>query len=186
MKLRWLCLFLVLLPLSVASAARANCRSDREGITYCVEDRGETHLLIVDLTNPRLRVQTVMANDVLEVWPPEEQREGVIDIAKRYRDDDVVIAINADYFGWGRGPEGPTVVQGQRLDTPETIAANPSEYRRSTLALSRSGKAAITHLTPIDFLNPSAYRDLLFNAVSGGPIILRNGQPLPEELRVFD
>jgi hypothetical protein len=182
MRLRWLWLFLILLPLSVASAARANCRSDRDGITYCVEDRGETHLLIVDLTNPRLRVQTVMANDVLEVWPPEEQREGVIDIAKRYRADDVVIAINADYFGWGRGPEGPTVVQGQRLDTPETIAANPSEYRRSTLALSRSGKAAITHLAPIDFLDPSAYRDLLFNAVSGGPIILRNGQPLPEEL----
>jgi hypothetical protein len=182
MKLRWLWLFLILLPLSVASAARANCRSDRDGITYCVEDRGDTHVLIVDLTNPRLRVQAVMANDVLDVWPPEEQREGVIDIAKRYRADDVVIAINADYFGWGRGPEGPTVVQGQRLDTAATIAANPSEYRRSTLALSRSGKAAIIHLTPIDFLAPSAYRDLLFNAVSGGPIILRNGQPLPEEL----
>jgi len=124
----------------------------------------------------------VMANDVLDVWPPEEQREGVIDIAKRYRAEDVVIAINADYFGWGRGPEGPTVVQGQRLDTAATITANPSEYRRSTLALSRSGKAAITHLTPIDFLAPAAYRDLIFNAVSGGPIILLNGQPLPEEL----
>lgn len=185
MKLRWLWLCLVLLPLSFGQVARANCRSDRDGITYCVEDRGDTHLLIVDLTNPRLRVQTVMANGVLDVWPPEEQRERVIDIAKRYRDEDVVIAVNADYFGWGRGPEGPTVVQGQRLDTAETIAANPSEYRRSTLALSRSGKAAVTHLTPIDLLDPSAYRDLLFNAVSGGPIILLNGQPLPEDLSCF-
>jgi hypothetical protein len=185
MKLRWLCLFLVLLPLSVASAARANCRSDRDGIIYCVEDGGDTHVLIIDLTNPRLRVQTVMANDVLDVRPPEEQREGVVDMAKRYRETGVVIAVNGDYFGWWRGPEGPTVVQGQRLDTAETIAANPSDYRRSTLALSRSGTAAITHLSPIDLLAPAAYRDLLFNTVSGGPIILLNGQPLPEELSCF-
>ena len=185
MKLHWLWLCLVLLPLSVASAARANCRSDRDGITYCVEDSGATHVLIVDLANPRVRVQTVMANDLLDVWPPEEQRERVIDMAQRYRDAGVVIAINGDYFGAGRGPEGPTVVQGQRLDTAETIAANPSDYRRSTLALSRSGKAAVTHLNPIDLLDPAAYRDLLFNSVSGGPIILLNGQPLPEELSCF-
>jgi hypothetical protein len=182
MKLRWLWLCLVLLPLSVASTARANCRSDRDGITYCVEDGGDTHVLIIDLTNPRVRAQTVMANDVLDVWPLDEQREGVIDMAKRYRDDGVVIAVNGDYFGAGRGPEGPTVVQGQRLDTAGTIAANPSEYRRSTLALSRSGRAAVMHLNPIDLLDSAAYRDLLFNAVSGGPIILLNGQPLPEEL----
>jgi exopolysaccharide biosynthesis protein len=182
MKLRWLWLLFILLPLSVASAARANCRSDRDGITYCVEDQGGTHVLIVDLTNPRLRVQTAMANDVLDVWPSEEQRERVVDMAKRYRDEGVVIAVNGDYFGAGRGPEGPAVVQGQRLDTAETIAANPSDYRRSTLALSRSGKAAVIHLAPIDFLDPAAYRDVLFNTVSGGPIILLNGQPLPEEL----
>jgi len=185
MKLRWLWLCLVLLPLSVASAARANCRSDRDDIMYCVEDGGNTHVLIVDLTNPRLRVQTVMANDVLDVWPPDEEREGVVDMAQRYRDEGVVIAVNGDYFGAGRGPEGPTVVHGQRLDTAETIAANPSEYRRSTLALSRSGTAAVAHLPPIDLLDPAAYRDLLFNTVSGGPIILLNGQPLPEELSCF-
>jgi hypothetical protein len=182
MKLRWLWLLVFILPLSSAEAARTNCRSDRDGITYCVEDSGDTHVLIVDLTSPRLRVQTVMANDVLDVWPPEEQRESVIDIAKRYRGDGVVIAVNGDYFGWGRGPEGPTVVQGQRLDTAATIAANPSQYRRSTLTFSRSGTAAVTHFTPIDLLDPAAYRDLAFNAVSGGPIILLNGQPLPEEL----
>ncbi len=97
-----------------------------QGVTYCVEDGGDTHLLIIDLSDPHLRVQTVMANDVLDVWPPEEERESVIDMAKRYRDDGVIAAINGDYFGAGRGPEGPTVVQGQRLDTPLTIALNPS------------------------------------------------------------
>jgi hypothetical protein len=182
MRLRWLCLLLLLLPLSSAEAARTNCRLDRDGITYCVEDGGDTQVLIIDLTNPRVRVQTVMANDVLDVWPPDEQREGVVDMAKRYRAEGVVIAVNGDYFGWGRGPEGPTVVQGQRLDTAETIAANPSEYRRSTLTLSRSGTAAVTHFNPIDLLDPAIYRDLAFNAISGGPIILLNGQPLPEEL----
>lgn len=185
MKLRWLWWFLIVLPLSFAPAARSNCRSDRDGITYCVEDRGETHLLLIDLTNPRLRVQTVMAHDVLDVWPPDEQRERVVDIAKRYRDQGVVVAVNGDYFGAGRGPEGPTVVQGRRLDTSETIAANPSDYRRTTLSLSRTGKAAVTHLNPSDLPGPPVYRELLFNAVSGGPIILLNGQPLPEELSCF-
>ena len=128
-----------------------------------------------------------MANDVLDVWPPEEERESVSDMAKRYRDDGVIAAINGDYFGAGRGPEGPTVVQGQRLDTPLTIALNPSRYRRTTLALARSGHAAVTHLNPIGSLVPFVYRDPLFNAVSGGPIILYNGVVLPEALAcLFD
>ncbi len=181
----WLTLlFFFLLPLST-DVARRNCRTDIAGITYCVEDSGQTHLLIVDLSNPYVRVQTVMAHDVLDVWPRDEQRESVADMAQRYRDDGVVIAINGDYFGAGRGPEGPTVVQGQRLDTPETIALNPSHYRRTTLVVSRSGSAAIAHLNPIGFLAPVVYRVFMVNAISGGPIILLNGQPLPEDLSCF-
>lgn len=181
----WLALlFFFLLPVST-DVARRGCRTDIAGITYCGEDGGQTHLLIVDLSNPYVRVQTVMAHDVLDVWPPDEQRESVADMAQRYRDDGVVIAINGDYFGEGRGPEGPTVVQGQRLDTPTTIALNPSHYRRTTLAVSRSGSAAIVHLNPISFLAPVVYRDVLFNAISGGPIILLDGQPLPEDLSCF-
>jgi hypothetical protein len=179
MKALWLLLLLPLLSFT-PDTARPNCRSDIQGVTYCVEDGGDTQLLIVDLSDPYLRVQTVMANDVLNVRPPEEEREGVTAMARRYRADGVIAAINADYFGRDRGPEGPTVVQGQRLDTPLTIALNPSAYRRTTLALSRSGQAAITHLNPIGALGPNVYRDLLFNAVSGGPIILYEGQVLPE------
>jgi hypothetical protein len=63
-----------------------------------------------------------------------------------------------------------------------TIAFNPSRYRRTTLALSRSGQAAVTHLNPIGSLAPFVYRDPLFNAISGGPIILYNGRVLPEAL----
>src|SRR5512147_1249526 len=168
---RLLLFFLLVLPFS-PETARPNCRSDVKGVTYCVADGGDTHLLIIDLGDPYLRVQTVMANDVLDVWPPEEEREAVPDMAKRYRDDGVIAPINVDYFRWNRGPEGPTVVQGQRLDTPLTIALNPSHYRRTTLALSRSGKAAVTHVNPIALLAPGVYRELLFNAVSGGPVIL--------------
>jgi hypothetical protein len=183
----WLLLLLLPLLTLAPDVARPNCRSDIQGVTYCVEDGGETHLLIVDLSDPYLRVQTVMANDVLDVRPPEEERESVTDMARRYRGDGVIAAINADYFGRGRGPEGPTVVQGQRLDTPLTIALNPSRYRRTTLALSRAGQAAVTHLNPIGSLSPSVYRDPLFNAVSGGPIILYNGHVLPEALScLFD
>jgi hypothetical protein len=179
MKALWL---LLLLPLFsfMPDHERLNCRSDIQGVTNCIEDGGDTQLLVIDLNDPYLRVQTVMANDVLDVWPLEEEREGVAAMAKRYRDDGVIAAINADYFGADRGPEGPTVVQGQRLDTPLTIALNPSEYRRTTLALSRSGQAAITHLNPIGSLGPFVYRDPLFNAVSGGPIILYQGVVLSE------
>lgn len=182
----WTLLFFLLLPLA-PDMARPNCRSDIKGITHCLEDDGDTHLLIIDLSDPHLRVQTVMANDVLDVWPSKEEREGVFDMAKRYRTDGVIAAINADYFGADRGPEGPAVVQGQRLDTPLTIALNPSDYRRTTLTVSRSGKAAVTHLNPIGSLAPFVYRDPLFNAVSGGPIILYNGVVLPEALScLFD
>ena len=179
MRARWLLLFLLLLFPS-PETTRPNCRSDMKGVTYCVEDGGDTHLVIIDLSNPYLRVQTVMAHDVLDVWPPEEERESVSDMAKRYRNDGVIAAINGDYFGANRGPEGPTVVQGQRLDTPLTIALNPSEYRRTTLTLSRSGQAAMTHLNPIASPAPVVYRDPLFNALSGGPIILYDGLVLPE------
>jgi hypothetical protein len=186
MKALWLLLLLPLLSLS-PDTARLNCRSDIRGVTYCVEDGGDTHLLIIDLSDPYLRVQTVMANDVLDVWPPEEERESVGAMAQRYRDDGVIAAINGDYFGADRGPEGPTVMQGQRLDTPLTIALNPSHYRRTTLALFRSGQAAVTHLNPIGSLASFVYRDPLFNAVSGGPIILYKGHVLPEALScLFD
>jgi len=161
---------------------RAGCRSTIDGITYCVADGGETHVLIVDLTHPNVRVQTVMANDVLDVRSPEAPRERVVEMARRYRAQGAVIAINGDYFGATRGPEGPTVVQGQRLDTPDTIRSNPSRYRRSTLAVARFGAAAIGQLPPIGLLPPLAYADTLFNVVSGGPIILRGGQPQPEAL----
>ncbi len=181
MKVLWLLLVLLLLPRS-PDAARPNCRSDIQGVTYCVEDGGDTQLLIIDLSDPYLRVQTVMAHDVLDVWPPEEERESVADMARRYRQQGVIAAINGDYFGAGRGPEGPTVVQGQRLDTPITISLNPSEYRRTTLTLGRSGTAAVTHLNPIASPASFVYRDPLFNALSGGPVILYNGSVLPEAL----
>ena len=106
-------------------------------------------------------------------------------MAKRYRELGAVIAVNGDYFGANRGPEGPTAVQGQRLDTVATIMANPSHYRRTTLVVSRSGTGTIGHLDPISSLSSFAYQDLLFNAVSGGPLLLLNGQPLPEDLSCF-
>jgi hypothetical protein len=177
-----LLLIILLRPSQVdAAPSRPNCRSQFSGITYCVEDHGATHLLIIDLTNPHIRVQTVMANDVLDVRPPDEERERVIDMAQRYRDRNVVIAINGDYFGAGRGPEGPTIVQGQRLDTPGTIALNPSRYRRTTLVLSRYSYASIVPLLA-QTQPPFVYRDVMFNAISGGPIILSDSQPAFEAL----
>ncbi len=188
--MRYLCLWLsgLLLiaglwpPNPVSAQAGAQCRSTLPGITYCVEDGGRTHLLGIDLGHPRLRVQTIMANDVLDVRPPDEQRERVADMARRYRTSGAVIVINGDYFGAERGPEGPAVVQGQRLDTPETILANPSRYRRTTLALARFAGAAIVQLDPRSNLPDVVYDTALFNAISGGPIILSDGIVWPEAL----
>ena len=182
MVVRWLLLMLVaLLPWS-SDSAQAVCRVEVQGIQRCTADRGETQIFIVDLADPYVRVQTVMANDVLDVWPAEEQRERVRDMARRYRRDNVILAVNGDYFGAERGPEGPTVVDGQRLDTPLTIALNPSHYRRTTLAVSRSGRAAIAHLPPAPTPSIRVYEDLIYNALSGGPIILWRGVVLPEDL----
>lgn len=181
--LGWLALIAGLWPPQpVVAQARAQCRSTLPGITYCVEDGGRTHLLGVDLNHPRLRVQTVMANDLLDVRPPDEQRERVSDMARRYRSSGAVIVVNGDYFGARRGPEGPTVVQGRRLDTLATIRTNPSRYQRSTLAVARFAGASIGQLSPRFNLPAAAYDTLLFNAVSGGPIILRDGVVQPEAL----
>ena len=189
-RTRWLRLWLVGLilvanlwpPSPAAAQARAQCRSTLPGITYCVEDGGRTHLLGVDLSHPRLRVQTIMANDVLDVRPPDEQRERVVDMARRYRTSGAVIVVNGDYFGAERGPEGPTAAQGQRLDTLATIRANPSRYRRTTLALARFAGAAIAQLDPRASLSDVVYDTVLFNAISGGPIILSDGVVRPEAL----
>ncbi len=179
-----LLLFTSLWPHLVAAQERtqtgAQCRCTLPGITYCVEDGGRTHVLGVDLSHPQLRVQTVMANDLLDVRPPDEQRERVVDMARRYRTSGAVIAINGDYFGAQRGPEGPTVVQGQRLDTPATIYSNPSRYRRTTLAVARFAGAAIAQLNPRLNLSDIVYETVLFNAISGGPIILSEGVVRPE------
>jgi hypothetical protein len=181
---RCLILLLVLLLPRLSEPAQAVCRAEVQGIQHCVEDRGETHVFVIDLADPYMRVQTVMANDVLAIWPEEEQRERVRDMARRYRRDNVILAVNGDYFGNKRGPEGPTVVNGQRLDTPLTIALNPSRYRRTTLAFSRSGRAAIARL-PAIAPSPALYESLIYNAVSGGPLILLNGIALPEDLACF-
>ena len=151
----------LLAPASVPPPARANCRSDFAGIAYCVEDGGATQLFVIDLTNPHIRLQTVMANDVLDVRPPDNQREQVSDMARRYRNEGVVLAINGDYFGADRGPEGPTVVQGQRLDSLVTVLTNPSHYRRTTLALSRTGAASIGYIDPRASFAPLVYREVI-------------------------
>lgn len=111
------------------------------GITHCVEDDGKTQVVIVDLTNTKVRLETVLAayrqpiigipvecTDVniprwalygagcalpnTDLYPHETVEE----MAQRYAG--AVVAINTDYFGPGydHGPEGLTIKNGQRFD----------------------------------------------------------------------
>ena len=187
-----LALFPGLLPLLVLSSValtlhtqppfpdRANCTSRYEGIWYCVQDDGDIHLVIIDLHNPYIRFETVMADDVTSV--NTDHRERVEDMVTRppYADQPVVVAVNADYFGHTHGPEGLTVKNGQRLDGPGL--SNPNALWRSSLAISRLNRVSLGRKDAADLTDPLAFREHFYTAVGGAPLILSYGVVIPNTI----
>lgn len=166
----------------LADISRPNCESTFDGITYCTEDGGDIHLVIVDLTNEHIRFDMVMADDVTSV--NTTQRERVEDMVNRapYQDEDVVAAINADYFGRSHGPEGLTVKNGRRLDDRGGWRQNPNALWRSSLAISRLNHVYLGRKSAAELDDPRAYQERFYNAVGGGPLILSHGIVIPGEL----
>jgi exopolysaccharide biosynthesis protein len=159
-----------------------DCESIHEGITYCIQDDGDIHVIIVDLYNPYLRFETVMADNVSSV--DTNRRERVENMVNRatYRDETVVVAINADYFGVSHGPEGLTVKNGRRLDADHGWAENPNALWRSSLSISRLNQVSIGRKSIEELNAPRSYRERFYNSIGGGPLILNYGVVIPNEV----
>jgi hypothetical protein len=97
-------------------------------------DRDGFHVFTIDLWNPYVSIETVMADDTSTGH--STNREFVWDMVARppYNTRNPVLAFNADYFGDGHGAEGLTVKNGIRL--PNAGTHNGTEWRRSSLSIS--------------------------------------------------
>jgi hypothetical protein len=168
--------------LSTETESSSLCQSAADGIDYFYES--DTHILLVDLTDPTVRFETVIAGDFDYVnveWCGGQPCylfpvESVGHIATRdpYRSQGVIAAVNADYFAYDRshGPEGLTVKNGRRIDGPHSNDNDGNEERRSSLAISANNEANIGR-------GLGTQQPYLYNAVGGGPQIISNGQYVP-------
>lgn len=156
-----------------------NCETSYEGIRYCIEDGGDIHVVVIDLDNPYIRFDMIMADDVSSV--STTRRERIEDMVNRppYEDQEVVVAINADYFGVRHGPEGFTVKNGRRMDGAGAEQQNPNALWRSSLAISRLNRVSLGRKSAEELDDPRAYRERFYNAVGGGPLILNYGVVIP-------
>ena len=166
-------------PTSFFDVTDPNCESAYEGIHYCIEDDGDLHVVAIDLHDPHIRFEMVMADDVTSV--ETTHRERIEDIVNRqpYEDQDVAVAVNADYFGRRHGPEGLTVKNGRRLDADGDLGQNPNAVWRSSLTISRLNRVTLGRKSAEELEDPRAYRERFYNAVGGGPLILNYGVVIP-------
>lgn len=216
---------LALWVLLVARVPAAHAQDDRacdppmyHGIQHCAHDGGQTHVVVVDLANSRVRLEVVMAayqyngkevectgvNVVRESTPGTGcsvpgapglyPTQPVLDMATRYIGKGAVAAINGDYMAANQthGPEGFTVKNGVRYDgwrtgdcdgAPWYNRAFPDEcfandVSRPSLALSRLNQPDLSWKRSGDLENDRSYRSRFHNALGGGPLIVRGGQPI--------
>lgn len=136
---------------------------------------GKAHIVCIDLNDPYLRFELVMANDIRSVNPSSDQREAVTSIVARqpYSLHGPIVAFNADYFGAGHGPEGFTVANGVRLDGPNSRDGN--EMRRVSLALSRINQVSLGRRSVSEVSAPPLHLASFYNAAGGGPTLIRAG-----------
>lgn len=91
-----------------------------------------------------------------------------------------VAAINADYFGGNRGPEGLAVKNGRRLDDPRPADVEDNHLNRSSLRLSKSPLEGAGLTLEADVFRMASDGQVLdadrfYNAVGGGPQIVFDG-----------
>lgn len=151
-----------------AAARRAGCALTGPaypGVYHC-QRANDVHVVVIDLNDPHVRFETVMAQDVNRVDSPVQEWVSVM----AERNPAAVAAINGDYFFPGRhGPEGLTLRQGERLDNLTTMERSALVIGQAPLDAPDAGlpiPAGIVRLIEADRpLDPATY----FNAVGGGP-----------------
>ncbi len=146
-------------------------------------------IVCVDLTDPHIRFETVMAQDFLDVNPRPNPyvRERVEDMVSRepYSNRNPIVAFNADYFGDGpeniHGPEGPTMKNGHRIDGPNsTDDLQNDKSLRVALSVSRLNQIDLGKKSNDELDTISIHRTKLFNTVGGGPTLIKDGEVFPE------
>lgn len=145
------------------------------------DEAGRAHVICIDLTDPYLRFQMVMANDVRSVNPASDQREAVASMVARapYNLHNPILAFNADYFGAGHGPEGFAVANGFRLDGPHSNDNDGNATRRVSFSVSRTNHVRLGTRHPDEVASPNLLLSTFYNATGGGPTLVRNGGVVP-------
>jgi hypothetical protein len=141
------------------------------GLYHCLRP-GDVHVVVIDLDDPHVRFETVMAQDAPSVDSPRQ--EWVSDMAARY--PGAAAAINGDYFVPGQhGPEGLTIKNGVRLDSLTTTERSALVIGQAPLdnpAAALPIPAGIMRLGPAGQPpDPRVY----YNAVGGGPQVMFDG-----------
>ena len=154
------------------------CEAPYPAIQYCPDEDKITHVILIDLNNPHVRFETIMANGTESV--NTSNREFVSGMGDKREADGAVVVINADYFGGGHGPEGFTVVNGERFDGLDKNDDDYGAVYRSSIAFSKSkldgGNSPI--VASIQRFKEDQFTldtDRMFNAIGGGPQIVFNG-----------
>lgn len=141
----------------------------------------------IDLTDPYLRFEMVMANDTNNVNANPDQREWIRDMVARepHALHNPLLAFNADYFGDGHGPEGFTVKNGLRLDGAFSQDNDGNETERVSQAIGRDNLVSIGFRSAEEVINPLLLLSDFYNATGGGPTLVRDGvviaNPCPPE-----
>ncbi|MGB3219733.1 MAG: phosphodiester glycosidase family protein, partial [Anaerolineae bacterium] len=168
------------------------------GVRHCT-DNG-VGLLVVDLTDPHVRVQTVLSRgangecnsvnhngkDSSSNCPgPCYPGETVKAMLERYKASGAVAAINTDYFGnspascYDHGAQGLAVRNGVRLDGPSHGVSVPwparIAYAQPSLSISSANVATIGIPGSQSAINASL-GTTYYNTVAGAPIIVQAGQ----------
>ncbi|MGQ9454828.1 MAG: phosphodiester glycosidase family protein [Armatimonadota bacterium] len=127
----------------------------------------DIHVVIVDLTNPRVRIRAGLKNDN----DKPDDGETVRSLCQRYN---AVVGINCDYFSvsadpWNdlrHIPQGHNMTDGLLMLPPGRTS--PIVPDRSALAFPVDNSYAVVGI----FMSPQTW---WWNVVAGGPRIIRNG-----------
>ena len=98
------------------------------------------NVLIVDLMNPYITVESLLAGDVLGA--SEKTSSQVLN--KSYEGHEAVGGINADFYGGSRGIPISTQIRNGEIVITEDVFT-PAQLSRSTFSLNKNKKPAITN-----------------------------------------
>ena len=152
---RFALVIVVLVVLGAISWAEDTWTDIAPGIVHLhrqTDDPLNINVLFVDLTHPEVRVGSVLAADETNTG----QYEVTSSMGLR---TGAIAAVNGDYFGWGHGAEGFTVVDGSLINFDAT---------RSNLVISTDEVAYIGR--------QSSFEDWMYTVVGGGPRFVNEGQ----------